>query len=292
MTLQATYSTTTPAFRLTTTPDSGVALPLTDPSALGNRPLAAFLQATTHDVRWTVDGTTPTSSHGMVLTAGAAPFLYAGDLSALRFIQSASGSVLNVVYAGIADTVGPQGPPGIQGATGTAGTIYPFNAASLAAIGVESYVDVLISASGGIDCELINAPFLDQSGTGPGRVAIPAPAAGYMNVVTGLQSVTTPGDAWQASSIAILTYKDQTGRNISASIYNPGDSLAGDNYPINWQPVSGTNQNVTRNVADFDAQPIVVWTQEDISDNGGGHGTVIGTKSLLLRLFYKVVPTA
>ncbi len=98
MTLQATYSTTTPAFRLTTTPDSGVALPLTDPSALGSRPLAALLQADTHDIRFTVDGTAPTSSVGMLLVAAAAPFFYTGDLGSLRFIQTESGSKLNVVY--------------------------------------------------------------------------------------------------------------------------------------------------------------------------------------------------
>ncbi len=67
MSLGAQYTTTTPAFSLTTAPDSGTALPATDPSAVGNRPQAVLLQATTHDIRFTVDGSTPTSSYGMLL---------------------------------------------------------------------------------------------------------------------------------------------------------------------------------------------------------------------------------
>lgn len=125
MSLNATYSTTTPAFKLTTTPTTGVALPATDPSQYGNRPLAAFLQAVTHDMRFTTDGSTPTSSHGMVLTAGAAPFLYAGNLVDIQFIQAASGSVLNVVYAPISATVGPQGPPGPNGVSNIPGPAGP-----------------------------------------------------------------------------------------------------------------------------------------------------------------------
>ena len=129
MSLMAQYTTTTPAFRLTDTPATGYALASTDPNFAGYRPPAVFLQATTHDIRFTTDGSAPTSSFGMVLTAGAAPFFYAGALANLRFIQTASGSVLNVVYAGLQDgavagpagatgATGPTGPTGATGATG------------------------------------------------------------------------------------------------------------------------------------------------------------------------------
>jgi len=96
--MNAQYTTTAPAFSLTATPATGVAYPLTDPSAIGSRPLGAFLQADTHDIRFTTDGSAPTSSVGMLLVAGAAPFFYAGALGDLRFIQVASGSKLNVIY--------------------------------------------------------------------------------------------------------------------------------------------------------------------------------------------------
>lgn len=56
---------------------------------------SVLLQADTHDVRWTDDGTTPTSSVGMILKSGDAPFLYTGAIENLQFIESASGAVLD-----------------------------------------------------------------------------------------------------------------------------------------------------------------------------------------------------
>ena len=59
-----------------------------------------LLQAETQDVRWRDDGTDPTASVGMILTAGGAPILYEGELDKIRFIQATAGAVLNVtVYA-------------------------------------------------------------------------------------------------------------------------------------------------------------------------------------------------
>ncbi len=121
MSLDATYTSTTTAFGLTATPASGTALPATDPSQYGNRPLAAFLQATVANIRFTTDGSTPTASHGSVLTVGNDPFLYAGTLVDLQFIRESAGAILNVVYGAVTDTVGPQGPPGTTGQTGPTG---------------------------------------------------------------------------------------------------------------------------------------------------------------------------
>ncbi len=115
MGLNAQYQTTTPAFKLTTAPTSGYALS-TDPSASGNRPLACYLQATTQNIRFTVDGTAPTATVGMLLVAGAEPFYYAGSLIDLRFIQTTSGAVLNVVYAEqFSGEPGQDGAPGADG---------------------------------------------------------------------------------------------------------------------------------------------------------------------------------
>ena len=57
-----------------------------------------LLQAETQNIRFTDDGTVPTASKGLILIAGALPFLYDGNLPALQFIQAASGAVLNVSF--------------------------------------------------------------------------------------------------------------------------------------------------------------------------------------------------
>ena len=59
----------------------------------------AVVQAEGMDVRWRPDGATtaPTASVGMLLPAGAER-VFDGGLSAVRFIQTASGAVVNVSY--------------------------------------------------------------------------------------------------------------------------------------------------------------------------------------------------
>ena len=57
-----------------------------------------LLQVTGQDVRWRDDGTDPTASIGMILNADADPYPYSGDLSAIRFIETAASAVLNVAY--------------------------------------------------------------------------------------------------------------------------------------------------------------------------------------------------
>jgi len=58
----------------------------------------AYIQAEAQDARWRDDGTAPTASVGQLLKAGfnSSPFI--GDLTALRFIEAASGLILNVSY--------------------------------------------------------------------------------------------------------------------------------------------------------------------------------------------------
>lgn len=47
--------------------------------------------------RWRDDGTNPTSTVGMPLTSGT-PFAYAGNLSAVKFIDSVGTTTLNISY--------------------------------------------------------------------------------------------------------------------------------------------------------------------------------------------------
>ena len=95
----AQYTGLSAATLLTDAPATGHALPTSDPSVWGNRPLVALLQAEAQNIRWTDDGiTTPTATIGMVLIAGDQPFLYDGPLNKLQFIRAAAGAILNVGY--------------------------------------------------------------------------------------------------------------------------------------------------------------------------------------------------
>jgi hypothetical protein len=58
----------------------------------------ALIQASAKDVRWRDDGTDPSSTVGMTITAAAAPLEYAGDLSAIKFIETAASAALNISY--------------------------------------------------------------------------------------------------------------------------------------------------------------------------------------------------
>lgn len=59
-----------------------------------------LLQATGQNVRWRDDGTNPTATIGMVLTAAGDPYPYSGDLTKIKFIEAAASAVLNVTYLG------------------------------------------------------------------------------------------------------------------------------------------------------------------------------------------------
>lgn len=60
----------------------------------------ALIQAESQDVRWTDDGTTPTASTGMLLTAGDSLYYDRGPLSGLKFIEASASALLNVTYYG------------------------------------------------------------------------------------------------------------------------------------------------------------------------------------------------
>lgn len=70
-------------------------------SAIGLTPPAgasfALLNVVGQNIRWRDDGDDPTDSVGMLLVVGD-EFTYQGDLSAIKFIEVASGAALNVSY--------------------------------------------------------------------------------------------------------------------------------------------------------------------------------------------------
>lgn len=57
----------------------------------------ALIQGLSQDVRWRDDGTDPTVSVGIQLTAGR-DMLYTGDLVQIKFIEEAASAELNVAY--------------------------------------------------------------------------------------------------------------------------------------------------------------------------------------------------
>ncbi|TAJ96997.1 MAG: hypothetical protein EPO41_04720 [Reyranella sp.] len=59
--------------------------------------MRVLVQAEVQNVRFRDDGTNPTASVGMQILAGQT-IEYAGDLSAIKFIEVAAGAVLNVAY--------------------------------------------------------------------------------------------------------------------------------------------------------------------------------------------------
>lgn len=57
----------------------------------------AIIQTETQPVRWRDDGTAPTASVGVPLETGD-EFFYTGNLSAIKFIETASAAKLNISY--------------------------------------------------------------------------------------------------------------------------------------------------------------------------------------------------
>lgn len=57
----------------------------------------ALIQAEGDSLRWRDDGTDPTTSVGMLLAAGET-FLYIGDLSKFKIIESSTSTTINISY--------------------------------------------------------------------------------------------------------------------------------------------------------------------------------------------------
>ena len=65
--------------------------------ANGVRPSFAIIQAEAQAARWRDDGVDPTATVGMTIAAGG-ELRYDGDLSVIRFINVAAGTILNISY--------------------------------------------------------------------------------------------------------------------------------------------------------------------------------------------------
>ena len=62
----------------------------------------AHLQAITQDIRYTLDGTTPSSTNGLLLSAAdyPTPITLEQGLAIAKFLEATASAVLNVAYFG------------------------------------------------------------------------------------------------------------------------------------------------------------------------------------------------
>jgi hypothetical protein len=75
----------------------GLNVPQKDLNGLNAKPVIAIIMAEYQDVRWRDDDVDPTLYVGMPLPVGMV-LQYDGDLSKIKFIETAGGAVLNVCY--------------------------------------------------------------------------------------------------------------------------------------------------------------------------------------------------
>lgn len=78
--------------------DVSSAVGLTVPTGAG----VAVIEVNTQNVRWRDDGTDPTASVGILAKTTDEPFIYQGDLSAIKFFEATAGAEINVAYYGFA----------------------------------------------------------------------------------------------------------------------------------------------------------------------------------------------
>lgn len=80
------------------TASTGLTVPtVSNQTGIGGTPSVALIIVEGQSVRWRDDGVAPTASVGMLLPVGTV-FMYDGDLTRIRFIQTAATAILNVSY--------------------------------------------------------------------------------------------------------------------------------------------------------------------------------------------------
>lgn len=57
-----------------------------------------LLQAKTQNIYYTMDGSTPSATNGLILLVGLAPISYSGKLSGLKFLEVTASAVLNYAF--------------------------------------------------------------------------------------------------------------------------------------------------------------------------------------------------
>lgn len=88
----AQYTSMAAAIALTSAPASGVAL-----AAASFTPKRCVITVEGAGIRWRDDGTDPTTTVGMPVSAGAS-FEYTGPMGAIKLIQQSASATINVVY--------------------------------------------------------------------------------------------------------------------------------------------------------------------------------------------------
>jgi hypothetical protein len=76
---------------------AGLTVPANDKAGNKQQPTFALIIAEGKDVRWRDDGTAPTATVGMPLIVGV-PLQYDGDLTNIKFIETAASAKLNISY--------------------------------------------------------------------------------------------------------------------------------------------------------------------------------------------------
>lgn len=76
---------------------ANLTVPVTDKSGNKQQATFALIIAESQAVRWRDDGTAPTASVGMTLAVGV-PLQYDGDLTNIKFIETAASAKLNISY--------------------------------------------------------------------------------------------------------------------------------------------------------------------------------------------------
>lgn len=76
---------------------AGLTVPAVDKNGNKQQPTFALIIAESKDVRWRDDGTDPTASVGMPLAIGV-PLQYDGDLTRIKFIETAASAKINISY--------------------------------------------------------------------------------------------------------------------------------------------------------------------------------------------------
>jgi hypothetical protein len=76
---------------------AALTVPVVDANGLSVKPTIAIITPEAAAVRWRDDGTDPTGTVGMPLASGVT-LQYDGDLTKIRFIQQASGAIINISY--------------------------------------------------------------------------------------------------------------------------------------------------------------------------------------------------
>lgn len=78
----------------------GVDAPSTGATPIPDGAIKALIQPEAQDIKWTDDGTTPTTTIGNLLKVNTV-LEYEGDLAKFRFIEVAASAKVNVNYYGI-----------------------------------------------------------------------------------------------------------------------------------------------------------------------------------------------